>query len=303
MAYFGILNINKPAGVTSRWVVDRVQRLVRPDKVGHAGTLDPLATGVLVVALGQATRLIEYVQQSRKSYRGTFLLGRSSDTEDTDGTVTELPDAPIPQLSELKAAAARMIGEIQQRPPAYSAIKVEGQRAYDLARAGRPVELAPRPVQIHRIEVVAYEYPQLVLDIDCGGGTYVRTVGREMAEACGTASVMSGLVRNAVGEFRIEKAIDVETLSKESIAQALISPLQAVSELATVCVDDAQRKRLSHGLAIPNTLQQKEGEVAAVNAKNQLVAILSVTDQGLRPNRYFAVAEQPDSSGCSTKSA
>src|SRR5262249_42548838 len=127
---FGLLNINKPRGKTSRWVVDQVKRIVRPAKVGHAGTLDPLATGVLVVAVGPATRLVEYVQQARKQYRAEFLLGRTSDTEDIEGQVTELVDSRMPSRDEIEFAAARFVGEIQQRPPAFSAIKVSGKRAY-----------------------------------------------------------------------------------------------------------------------------------------------------------------------------
>src|SRR5437868_5550844 len=138
---FALLNVNKPAGITSRDVVNRLQRLVRPAKVGHAGTLDPLATGVLVVCLGQATRLIEYVQQMPKTYHGTFLLGRESDTEDIEGDVKELPNAPRPSRAEIDAALPQFVGRIEQRPPAYSALKVGGERAYDKARRGEAVVL------------------------------------------------------------------------------------------------------------------------------------------------------------------
>src|SRR5687768_4447654 len=128
----GLLNLNKPAGVTSRDVVNQIQRLVRPAKVGHAGTLDPLATGVLVVCIGNATRLIEYVQRMPKSYRAAFILGRSSDTDDIEGNVLEVADAPQPSIETLTSVLPRFIGEISQRPPAFSAIKVQGRRAYDL---------------------------------------------------------------------------------------------------------------------------------------------------------------------------
>src|SRR6476661_7210859 len=130
---FSLLNLCKPAGITSRDVVNRVQRLVKPHKVGHAGTLDPLAIGVLVVCLGPATRLIEYVQRMPKRYHGTFLLGRESDTEDIEGTVRERSDPPVPSRSEIEALIPRFLGDIEQRPPAYPALKVGGRRAYDLA--------------------------------------------------------------------------------------------------------------------------------------------------------------------------
>ena len=189
----GLLNLNKPAGMTSRDVVNIVQRLSRPAKAGHAGTLDPLADGVLVVCVGSATRLIEYVQRMPKRYVGTFLLGRQSPTEDIEGEVTELPDAPVPTREQIEAAARRFVGRIEQRPPAFSALKIRGRPAYKLARQGKPVELAPRPVEIYRIEVKKYRYPELVLEIDCGGGTYVRSLGRDLAESLGTAAVMSAL--------------------------------------------------------------------------------------------------------------
>src|SRR5690606_32379886 len=146
---FGVLNINKPPEWTSRDVVNRVQRLVRPAKAGHAGTLDPLATGVLVVAIGSATRLISYVQRLPKHYRGTFLLGRTSPSDDTELEATLLADAPIPTREEIEKQLGAFVGEIQQRPPIYSAIKVQGRKAYDRARGGEAMELAARPVTVH----------------------------------------------------------------------------------------------------------------------------------------------------------
>src|SRR5206468_2581373 len=146
--------------LTSRDVVNRVQRLVRPHKVGHAGTLDPQATGVLVLALGPATRLVEYVQQMPKTYQATFLLGRTSDTEDIAGTVVELPAPVVPTRAEIETAIPRFLGTIEQRPPAYSALKVAGRRAYELARRGDAVELAPRSIEVHSLEIVRYDYPE-----------------------------------------------------------------------------------------------------------------------------------------------
>jgi tRNA pseudouridine55 synthase len=289
MSYFGFLNVNKPSGVTSRWVVDRVQRLVRPHKVGHAGTLDPLATGVLVVAIGQATRLIEYVQRLPKQYRGTFLLGRTSPTEDTDGEVTELVDPPIPSLAELQQAASGLIGVIEQTPPAYSAIKVEGRRSYDLARAGKEVALAPRPVTVHSLTILEYQYPQLLLDINCGGGTYVRTLGRELAERVGTGAVMSALERTAIGPFHVSQAIDPDALQTEMIAESLSSPQTALAALPTIIVDEQQQKRLANGLTIETAETATAEEIAAIDSTGRLVAILAPHANVLRPTRYFPV--------------
>ncbi|HEY2760774.1 MAG TPA: tRNA pseudouridine(55) synthase TruB, partial [Pirellulales bacterium] len=168
---FGLLILDKPPGQTSRWVVDQVQRLVRPAKVGHAGTLDPLATGVLIVCVGPATRLIDYIHQLPKQYRAEFLFGRASSTEDITGEVSELSDPPQPTRDKIESALRKFTGEIQQRPPAFSALKVAGQRAYKLARQGKEVALAPRPVSIHNITLLDYVYPTLTLDVTCSTGT------------------------------------------------------------------------------------------------------------------------------------
>ena len=200
MSYFGLFNVNKPTGLMSRRVVDHVQRLVRPAKAGHAGTLDPLASGVLVVGVGPATRLIDYVQRAAKRYTATFLLGRESDTEDVEGIVKDWNDPPTPTLDEIQQAAKQFVGEIQQRPPAFSALKVKRQdgksvRAYELARSGEAVDLKPRPVTIHDIQIQDYEYPELTLDVRCGSGVYVRSLGRDLAASMNRFSSGDGLLK------------------------------------------------------------------------------------------------------------
>lgn len=288
----GFLNVAKPAGMTSRDVVNRVQRQIKPAKAGHAGTLDPLATGVLVIAVGQATRLIEYVQRMRKRYRGTFLLGRSSDTEDVEGTVVELPGAPVPSLSAIEHAANCLVGQILQRPPAFSAIKVQGKRSYDLARAGMAVELTARPVTVYSLKVVQYDYPQLSLDVECSGGTYVRSLGRDLAEHCGTAAVMSALVRTAVGQFDLTEAIPGEALDLPTIAANLLPPTAALVDLPSLVVNTELQERLRHGLSIaaPDS-GLDNAEVQAVDLAGNLVAILRREGDLLRPDRVFAVSQ------------
>jgi tRNA pseudouridine55 synthase len=286
MELFGILNVTKPPGRTSRDVVDRVERLTRPYRAGHAGTLDPLATGVLVICVGGATRLIEYVQRMTKHYRATFLLGRHSETDDVDGEVTEFPVATPPSRAMLDQAIPRFLGEIQQRPPAHSALKVAGRRAYELARRGEPVVLAPRSVTIRRITVRRYEYPALELEIECGSGTYVRALGRDLAEALGTAAVMSALERSAIGGFRIEDAISVDDLTAESLPHKLQPAITAVAELPRVELSDGELVEIRHGRPIdvprnglglaakPQAACSWEGEWAAADAAGRLVAIL-----------------------------
>lgn len=292
----GVVNLNKPRGITSRQAVDVVKRLVRPAKTGHAGTLDPLASGVLVVCVGAATRLIEYVQRAPKSYVATFLLGRSSPTEDVEGEVTELVSPPQPSLDEIAAAAEKLTGEILQRPPAYSALKVAGRRAYDLARAGREVELRPRPITIHRLAVVRYEYPKLVLEIECGSGTYVRSLGRDLAESLGTSAVMSALVRTAIGDFRLEEACRPDELTGENLSGWLLPEARAVATLPRIDLGADEVARIVHGLAIapPSSLAIEHpagAELAAFGPGGKLIGIVAKRPDGtLRAIRNLPTA-------------
>jgi tRNA pseudouridine55 synthase len=288
---FGFLNVDKPASVTSRDVVNRVQRLVRPFKVGHCGTLDPLATGVLVIAIGPATRLVEYVQRMPKTYHGTFLLGKSSDTEDIEGQVVELPAAPVPTEQQLKAASPQFLGTIQQVPPAYSALKVAGQRSYDLARSGKSAEHQPRPVEIHALEIVRYDYPELELLIRCGSGTYVRSLGRDLARAVGTEAVMSALWREAIGSFCVESGLGCNKLTQESIRQYLLPPIMALGDLPRLVVSDQESHRLSLGQSIAPREQVAARELVAVNGAGELLAVLQPDSRGTwKPAKNFCAA-------------
>ena len=293
----GLVNLDKPPGMTSRQAVDIVKRLVYPAKTGHAGTLDPLATGVLAICVGSATRLISYVQRQPKRYRATFLLGRASPTEDVEGEVTELDHPPVPTLEQVTAAAGALVGRIEQRPPAYSALKVGGRRAYALARKGQPVELKPRTVTVYRVEVLAYEYPELRLAIECGGGTYVRSLGRDLAESLGTSAVMSELLRTSIGEFRIEEAIDPGQLTSQNWTDHLLPPLAAVGRLPRVELSPDEIAKIRNGCAIPvkgqkggtasqltgarTVLGTGAGPFAGVDAAGRLVAVLTPRGRGL----------------------
>jgi len=172
VTHHGLLVVDKPSGITSRAVVDRVQRwFPRGTKIGHTGTLDPLATGVLVLCVGAATRLTEYLQDMTKTYRARILLGSRSDTDDADGTITPVEGVTAPDRAAVEWGLSSLVGEIDQFPPAYSAAKMEGRRAYDLARRGQEVTLLPRRVRIDRIDVLCYDYPRLEIEVRCGKGT------------------------------------------------------------------------------------------------------------------------------------
>ena len=273
---FGILNVHKPAGMTSRDVVNHVQRRVRPHKVGHAGTLDPLATGVLVLCVGPATKLIEYVQRMPKQYVGAFRLGCRSETEDVEGDVVELADRSRPDRTSVEDALLQFIGKILQRPPAFSALKVDGERAYKLARAGKQVNVRPREIEIHDLRLIEYEFPRLVIDIRCGSGTYVRSLGRDIAETLGTAAVMENLQRTAVGEFRIDDAISLEDLpDRARVEEHLLPPQSAVAMLPKTTVDDDQIEHLVNGRFIEIDLALSLREVVALSLNGELVAVLA----------------------------
>nr|WP_303652678.1 tRNA pseudouridine(55) synthase TruB [Paludisphaera mucosa] len=269
----GILSLDKPPGVTSRDVVNRVGRLLpRKVKAGHAGTLDPLATGVLVICIGPATRLIEYVQRMGKTYRSTFRLGARSDTHDVDGTVVATPDPRVADRDEIEAALASQTGEVLQQPPEFSALKVAGRRAYDLARAGEAVELAPRPVRIDRIRVLDYAWPRLEVEIDCGSGTYIRSIARDLGEALGCGAVMETLVRTRIGVFAQADAAAPGDLDRETLAEALRPALDAVPDLPRVALDAVALADVLLGRKIAGDAPP-ESEVALIGPGGRLVAL------------------------------
>jgi tRNA pseudouridine55 synthase len=294
---FGVININKPQGWSSRATLSRVERLVRPVKVGHAGTLDPLAEGVLVACLGPATRLIEHVQRMPKEYRATFLLGRRSPSDDVDSEVELLVDPPTPTRAEIEALLPRFTGMISQRPPAFSAVKIDGQRAYKLARRGREVETSLRKVEVYEISLGRYDYPEVELSIRCSSGTYVRSIGRDLAEQLGTAAVMSALVRTAIGPFCVTAAMNPRAPDLERLRAHLQSPLAAVPEmprleLTELQVFEVQRGGLIKVDDLPEELRGVAtaggGLIAGVDAGGELIALLKEARPGwLKPSPNF----------------
>jgi tRNA pseudouridine55 synthase len=286
----GLLNLNKPIGVTSRDVVDVVARPLRKVKVGHAGTLDPLASGVLVLCLGAATRLIEFVHRMPKTYRTRIRLGATSDSNDADGIILENPDCRVPTESELRAALASQVGTIDQIPPEFSAIKVAGERSYNLARAGRAVELKARPVTITRVELISYEWPFVELEIDCGSGTYIRSIARDVGQILGTGGLIEVLTRTRIGHFTIEDALDPSTLDRDSILELIRPPIEAVSALPQIILTEDQAAAIVQGRVIATETPLPSGEIAAIDPGGWLLAIVESIDEGrlLAPRRVLA---------------
>ena len=259
----------------------------RRTKVGHAGTLDPFATGVLVVCVGPATRLAEYVQSQTKRYTAEITLGANSSTDDIEGEIAprQLADSP-PTEQQVLQVLKRYVGEIQQTPPAHSAVHVNGQRAYALARKGQQVELTPRTVTIHQIELLTYDYPKLRLDVSCGSGTYIRALARDVGETLGVGGYCSQLTRTEVGAFCIESAVAIDGLDP---AHHLLDPMIALSGLPSAVASPAQAKLLANGNAIELPPDIDVEQVAVISQAGRLLAIVRVDAEShmLRPQKVF----------------
>jgi len=285
--HHGLLVIDKPGGMTSRDVVNRAQTwFPRSTRVGHMGTLDPLATGVLVLGVGEGTRLTELVQDMDKVYRAGILFGSRSDTDDADGVVTSVADVSPPSTDSLAAELARWIGEIDQVPPDYSAIKVSGQRAYDLSRQGDKLALASRKAHIYYIETLQYAYPHLELEIRCGKGTYIRSLARDIGEALGCGGLIVSLRRLRIGPFTPEQAISLDAPTEEARGRLLPLAL-AVSRLPALRVNEDEILRMRQGQAIPRTSQVAKGKHAVFAADETLVGIVEIDDEWVRPVRIL----------------
>jgi len=216
-----ILNVNKPAGITSHDVVDKVREISGIKKVGHAGTLDPFATGVLLILVGRgATRQSEEMMELEKEYRAVMKLGAESSTADRDGVITEVDiERNVPDREEVEHVASQFEGDIEQIPPMHSAVKVRGKKLYELAREGKEIVRDPRQVHIERIELAAYEYPFVTLNITCHSGVYVRTLAEDIGDLLGTSAYLQELERMRVGEYHVLEAKSLEELSYTTIEE------------------------------------------------------------------------------------
>jgi len=275
----GLLVLDKPGGLTSRAALDRALRwFPRGTRMGHTGTLDPLATGVLVLCLGAATRLAEYVQRMGKTYRTTLRLGARSDTDDADGAVTPAAVAVPPDTAAVLAALPGFTGTIEQVPPAYSAAKVTGQRAYDLARQGRQVELQARRIDVYGLDLLRYEYPYLDLEVRCGKGTYVRSLARDLGERLGCGALVQTLRRTRVGPFTAEEAVTLET--EAQAARSRVLPVgMAVVELPRAVLRAAEVERLRRGQTVPLGARDTRDTLRGAGSDAREVAVFDVHDR------------------------
>jgi tRNA pseudouridine55 synthase len=281
----GILNINKETGMTSHDVVGRVRRLLRQKRVGHSGTLDPAASGVLPICIGQGTRVAEYLSESGKAYQAEIVFGIVTDTYDAEGAIIRRSDTSGLTLERIEQELPAFLGPQMQMPPRYSAIKIQGQAAYKRVRAGEEITLEPRPVEIYSLHIVAWraEPPRLTLAIECSKGTYIRSLAYDLGERLGYGSHLAALLRTRSGPFSLENSITLEQLTTASeqdmIADYLFPIDYALQHLPALYLDAATTERVLHGNAfyypeLSSTPAQPRTDIARVYAPGgQLLAI------------------------------
>lgn len=257
----GILNIDKPSGMTSHDVVARIRSVADQRRVGHAGTLDPMATGVLLVCLGRATRMSEYLMDSRKVYQAQVYLGVTTSTYDAEGEV--VATAPVTVAREdVEAALEDFRGEILQVPPMYSALKRGGEPLYRLARRGVTVERPPRPVSIYRLEMTAWEPPELTLELTCSRGTYVRSLAHDLGQALGCGAHLAGLIRRASGDFHLEEAAQLAAVTPERLPDLILPLDAALRERPALHLDAGATRAVRSGSPIPAAEHPPEASLA-----------------------------------------
>lgn len=269
---FGFLNIYKPKGKTSHDVVAILRRITKVKQIGHTGTLDPFAEGVLPICIGKATRLIEYLKDD-KAYVATVQFGSATDTYDLEGETTKSSDL-IPSFDEIEAKLDDFRGEIEQTPPIYSAIKVNGKKLYEYARAGEQVEVKTRKVCISELKLLEYNQKAKTLElyIACSKGTYIRSIANDLGEKLGCFGHLIKLVRVQAGDFVVEDAIKLEDLqTKEDVEKQLIYPLQKLN-YQTYSLDEIEKEKISHGMQIfaKNNL---ENEIVILTYEDTLIAV------------------------------
>jgi tRNA pseudouridine55 synthase len=281
----GWIILDKGVGMTSTHAVAVVKRGLSAKKAGHAGTLDPLASGILPIALGEATKTVPFVMDGRKSYVFTVAWGAETNTDDTEGDVVERTDK-VPDPADIEALLPRFTGQVQQVPPRFSAIKIQGERAYDLARDGETVELQPRTVEIDRLSLVHHDGDRSVLEADCGKGTYVRAIARDLGRALGCLGHIAALRRTRVGPFTEEDAVVVDDLATDPAA---LRPVEmALNDIPSIAVSRDMAARLMRGQSI--ILRGREAPLSGkiyATCGGVLVAVGDVERGELVPHRVF----------------
>ncbi len=291
----GILNINKPSGWTSHDVVQKVRGILREKRIGHTGTLDPMATGVLVLCAGRATRIAKYIEAGEKEYTAVMRLGIITDTQDADGRVIETRAYSPPAPAALYEALQRFTGTIMQRPPAFSAVKVAGVPSYMLAREGKDVKLEPKRITIHSIELLEYSDPFVRFHVRCTKGTYIRALCADVGAALGMGAHLFALQRTRSGRFRVEEAVTMEGLSaiadKGEAASVMMPIDEALADFPAAALATAEAAKVSHGNQVfcPAALANHSSLFARVrDHAGNLIAVARIEAGMLKPEVVFA---------------
>ncbi len=295
----GWINLDKPKGIGSTPALGRIKRSLHPEKAGHGGTLDPLASGVLPIALGEATKTVAYAMDADKEYDFTITWGESRSTQDAEGDVIATSDVR-PTRDAIAAALPAFIGTLSQIPPQYSAIKIDGQRAYDLAREGIDVEMKPRDVTIYDLQLLDVTADTARLHMVCGKGTYVRALARDLAEVLGACGYISELIRTRVGPFSLKDAISLDFFTTEGVEpdpNAVLQPVQTVlDDIPALAVDEAETAMLRRGMGLSFMTRAKADRLPAgigpapflaVTHDGLAVAMVRLVAGEIRPERVF----------------
>ena len=272
----GVLLVDKPAGLSSHAVVDRVRRALGTRRIGHGGTLDPFATGLLVLLIGRATRLLPYLAHDPKAYRAMIRFGQATTTDDSTGE--PMAEAPVPSPAAVADAIAAMTGNMLQRPPAFSAKQVGGVRAYKAARRGKPLTLEPVAVRVHGWRTLSLAGADLEVEVSCGPGTYVRALARDLGEAASSAAHLTSLRRLRSGPFRVEDAHSLDRIDGGEVT--VLPAAAAVAHLPRQVLDDLDARRIVHGQAVAATV---DGPRAALTHDGELLAVADREDDAWRP--------------------
>lgn len=293
MAIDGIFNIDKPVGITSHDVVARVRRLAGQKRVGHAGTLDPAASGVLPVLLGQATRLAEYLSESGKAYRATIRFGVVTDSYDTEGQIVRESAVSLTR-DDIAAVLPEFLGNQLQRPPLYSAIKRDGQRLYALARAGQTPEVPPRPIRIDSLDIIDWTSPTLVLDVECGKGTYIRSLAFDLGERLGPGAHLAALVRTRSGPFTLGSSITLDALaqafSENTWRDHCFAADEALLDWHAAILGADNETRMRYGQLLPESAETSthlHPLLRAYSADGRFLGILRRDEAGWQPHKVL----------------
>ena len=289
MTHCGVLNIDKPLGMTSHDVVARVRRTLGVQKVGHSGTLDPLATGVLLMCVGPAARMSEFLMASTKTYIADVYLGRETTTDDGEGSVLSETDASGLTAERISDSFQPFTGEIDQLPPAYSAIKQGGRKLYELARKGQAIKAEPRRVRIDSIRLLEWTPPIARIEVVCGSGTYIRSLARDIGRALGVGGSLAGLRRTKSGNFSAEDGLPESALSNpEALVAGLIPLRSALAGWPEVALDEAELLAVRLGKRIPDVSLLATGALAlGISPSGDVVALLRATPEGWQPDRVL----------------